>query len=335
MSASVASEERIHLLARVATLYYDDRATQAEIAQKLCYSRSAISRLLTEAHERGIVEIRIHYPLRREPDLEAAIRSKFGLRRAIVLARGNLPYSRMLRQLGRLAARYLAEQLDSIQLLALSWGTALYEVVNALPARRTEGLSVVQMIGSAGDSDPKIDGPELARTLAENLSAPYQILPAPLMVEDTNTRDALYREPRIRETLQTAERADLAIVGIGSLRPELSSFKRAGYLDDAALDTIAREGAVGDICAWHFDIHGNILDIDMNRRRIGANLAAIREGSTTVVGVAGGGRKAVAILGALRGGFLDVLVTDSTAGERVLAYKNSGITRDWLFQKTG
>ncbi len=73
----------------------------------------------------------------------------------------------------------------------------------------------------------------------------------------------------------------------------------------------------------------------MNRRRIGANLAAIREGSTTVVGVAGGGRKAVAILGALRGGFLDVLVTDSTAGERVLAYKNSGITRDWLFQKTG
>ncbi|NIV28453.1 MAG: hypothetical protein GWN58_02725, partial [Anaerolineae bacterium] len=74
-----------------------------------------------------------------------------------------------------------------------------------------------------------MDGPELARTLAENLSAPYQILPAPLMVEDTNTRDALYREPRIRETLQTAERADLAIVGIGSLRPELSSFKRAGY----------------------------------------------------------------------------------------------------------
>lgn len=56
------SETRLRLLTRVAELYYEQGLTQEGISAELGYSRSAISRLLTEAREVGIVEITIHYP---------------------------------------------------------------------------------------------------------------------------------------------------------------------------------------------------------------------------------------------------------------------------------
>ncbi|MCB9431977.1 MAG: MarR family transcriptional regulator [Ardenticatenaceae bacterium] len=58
--------ERLEFLATVADLYYLGRRSQAEIARKFGYSRSAISRLLTEAHQHGLVDIRINHPIKRQ-----------------------------------------------------------------------------------------------------------------------------------------------------------------------------------------------------------------------------------------------------------------------------
>ena len=93
---------------------------------------------------------------------------------------------------------------------------------------------------------------------------------------------------------------------------------RAGYLDREALARLREQGVVGDICARHYDIHGRILDIPLNRRIVGIDPEDIHT-IGQVIGVAGGEAKAEAILGALRGGCVDVLITDDTAAERVLA----------------
>ncbi len=50
----MAIEERAQLLANIANMYYEQHMTQAEIAREIGYSRSAVSRLLLEAHQRGI-----------------------------------------------------------------------------------------------------------------------------------------------------------------------------------------------------------------------------------------------------------------------------------------
>ena len=50
------------LLAQVASLYYEDRLTQDEIARRVGTSRSTISRMLGQAREIGVVEIVVHYP---------------------------------------------------------------------------------------------------------------------------------------------------------------------------------------------------------------------------------------------------------------------------------
>ena len=312
-------QERLQFLATVADLYYIERMSQAEIAGRFGYSRSAISRLLTEARDQGIVEISINHPLERLYGLEQKLRSTFNLTDVRVARRGTLNYQRTLRLVGKLGAHYLDEQLPDGAALGISWGTAVHEVAQALQSRSRSGIQVVQMIGSLGYGDPMIDGPEVARTISNILGAQYHTLNAPLIVDDQIGRQALLGERRIRETLEMAIHTDYALVGVGSVELERSSLVRAGYLTSAEIQQIQNGGAVGDICATHYDIFGNILDLDINTRIVGINLRAITTSPCTIIGVAAGKMKAPAILGALRGGFLDTLITDSTAAEEVLS----------------
>ncbi len=315
--------DRLELLATVADLYYIRQISQAEIAHRLGYSRSAISRLLTEAHEKQIVEVRIHHPLQRDVDLEMALRETFGLRDALVAQRGNLDYAQMLTLLGRLGAAHLDDVWQEPCVVGLSWGTGVYEVANALRPRRLPGSDVVQMIGGIGRGDPQIDGPGVAMRVAQTVGGRYHTLNAPHVATDRAMRDALLAMPAIQDTLQLALRASLAVVGIGSLEPERSSLVRAGYLTPTELAAIRATGAEGDICGTHYDANGRILDIDINRRVIGIDLRRLLQTDCQVIGVAGGQVKAPAIIGALRGGLVTMLVTDSSAAEQILATHRS------------
>ncbi|MEZ4589636.1 MAG: sugar-binding transcriptional regulator [Chloroflexota bacterium] len=292
--------------------------SQAQIAGRFGYSRSAISRLLTEARDEGIVEISIKHPLERLYTLEQKLRSCFNLTDVRVAHRGMLNYQRTLRLVGKLGANYLSEELPDGAVLGISWGTAAHEVAQALQPRSRSGMHVVQMIGSLGYGDPQIDGSEVVRSIANNLGGQHHALDAPLFVRDSVGREALLAEKRIRATLDMALTANYALVGIGSVLPERSSLLRAGYLDQKDLNVLCKQGAVGDICVNHYDINGQILDLDIHKRIIGVELNKLTKSPCKIIGVAAGKMKAPAILGALRGGFLDVLITDSTAAEEVL-----------------
>jgi DNA-binding transcriptional regulator LsrR (DeoR family) len=310
--------ERIELLAQIASLYYEDNLTQNEVARRVGVSRSTVSRMLHEAREIGVVEIAIHYPWKTVPQLEEALIERFHLRQAKVLLGRDRATDEILRGLGFLAARYLESILEDGALLGISWGKAIYHTVRALRPERKLPITVAQMVGAVGEGDPLIDGPELARLLAHVYGGVYRYLHAPLIVEDSRARDVLLSEPRIRETLALARRADVALVGIGAPKPEVYSLFRAGYVDRDALAQLPGLGAVGDVCARHYDAHGRVLDIELNRRIVGVDLDALQN-IPRVIGVAGGEAKAEAILGALRAKLVNVLVTDDAAAKRVLA----------------
>jgi DNA-binding transcriptional regulator LsrR (DeoR family) len=283
--------ERTELLAQVASLYYEDNLTQDEIACRIDTSRSTVSRMLQEAREAGVVEITVHYPWKTVPEIEDDLIARFHLRQAKVLLERGRPYEEVLHGLGVLAARYIESILIEGTTLGISWGVAVYSTVRALRPDRRLPITVVQMVGAVGEGDPLIDGPELARLLASVYGGGYRYLHAPLIVEDTHAREVLLQEPRIRETLSLARRADVALVGIGAPSPEVYSLLRAGYLDREALAQLRAQGVVGDICARHYDAHGRALDIELNQ----------------------------AILGALRGGHVNVLITDDVTARKVLA----------------
>lgn len=315
--------DHTELLAQVASLYYEENLTQDEIARRIGTSRSTISRLLREARANGVVEITIHYPWKRVSELERELTERFRLRLARVLAGQGRPYSEVLRGLGVLAARYLESVLQEDSILGISWGTAVHSTVQALRPARKLPITVVQMIGAVGTGDPLIDGPDLARLLANIYGGECRYLHAPLVVEDAHVQEMLLQEPRILDTLSLARRADVALVGIGSTVPEVSSLLRAGYLDLETLMRLRAQGAVGDVCARHYDAQGRLLNIELNQRIVGIELEALH-GIQQVIGVAGGEAKAEAILGALRGGHVNVLVTDDVAARKVLALDQAG-----------
>jgi deoxyribonucleoside regulator len=309
--------EDLEFLARVASLYYEEGLTQQRISEELGYSRSAISRFLTAARAAGVVEIRVHHPLQRDLDLEARLRESFNLEIVRVLKGYDGEYQRMLPRLGTLGARLVEERVRDDMLLGVSWGTAVYEVANALRPPYLPNLMVIQMIGALGTPDPQIDGGELARSYARAFGGRYRIFPAPALVESPEVQAAIMQERPIRDTLNLARKVDIAVLGIGTTDPAMSSFVRAEYLTPKEVKEVADAGAVGDVCAIHFDLQGQILDIPITARVVGVSHADLLKIPLRLA-VAGGALKAAAILGALRSGVINALVTDDLAARTVL-----------------
>lgn len=311
------TDNRDELLARIATLYYYQDLSQQEIAQELSISRSNISRLLKEARERGIVEIHIHHPIARDIALERQLKERFGLRAAAVVQADPGDALLTLQRAAQQTASILDEHLEGAKTLAISWGTTVYATVDAFAPRRRYDVEVVQLMGGVSSSEPAIDGPALVQRLARSLTGRYRYLHAPLVVDRPEVAQALLSQRNIAEALEVAAGAEVALVGIGALDATVSSLLRAGYLSADEFEAIARRGAVGDICARHFDSDGQPVAPELDARLLAVSLrdlAAI----PTVIGAACGLAKAPAIHGALVGGYLDVLVTDTATAEAVL-----------------
>ncbi len=310
-------DEQLELLAQVAELYYKSGLDQTEIAQRTGYSRSMISRLLTQAVKQKVVEFHIYHPLNRCLDLEQTMQQTFGLKEVRVLARGAMDYTEMLSKLGKLAARLVDEYLQNQTTVGVSWGTAVAATINALRPKPCTSINVIQIIGSYGTPDPEVDGHELARKLARILGGKYAILPAPLVVGSEVMRNALLADPRVKQILNGARSMQLALVGIGSVEAGLSSLVRAGYITKQHVRELAQAGAVGDVCAINFDGAGNLVDTPLSRRIVGIDARTLQM-VPTKVGVAGGEEKAPAIFGAVRGKFVNALVTDESAAIEML-----------------
>lgn len=310
-------------LAEIARLYYEENLTQSQIGKRYGISHSTVSRLLQEARQRGIVEIHIHYPLPQAHDLEEELKARYGLHQVRVLVSHNLSYAETLRRMGIMAARALSTLLTDGMILGISWGTAVAATVNAIAQRDLRAATVVQMIGGIGSANPTIDGIELARRLGERLNCRYHYLHAPLVVPSPEVCEGLVQEQSIASVLALARQAELALVGIGAVEPEHSSLVRAGFLSPQEAMELVRQGAAGDVCARTFDLEGRECATIISRRVIGVSLDDLHR-IRHVVGVAGGEAKAKAILGALRGGHVNCLITDSKAATEVLRLEKEG-----------
>jgi DNA-binding transcriptional regulator LsrR (DeoR family) len=311
------TDARDELLAQIATLYYYHDQSQQEIADQFSLSRSNISRMLKEARERGVVEIFIHHPLRRDFALERQIQQQFRLREVAVVQSVSGDSAATMHQVAQLGARILDENLDRARVLGISWGRTMQLIVEQFSPRQRYDVEVVQLMGGISGDDPAIDGTALVQRLARTLTNRYRYMHAPLIVDSPQVAAGLRAQRNIAEALDLAGRADVALVGIGALDPQISSLLHAGYLTQDEFVAIRERGVVGDICAHHFDQDGRPAAPEIDERLIAVRidqLAAI----PTVIGVAGTTAKAPAILGALRSGHLDILVTDTDAAEAVV-----------------
>ena len=312
-----AGGDDLLLLAEVSQRYYLDDMTQEQIARGMGVSRSNVSRMLKEARERGVVEIRVHHPLRTLAEPGERLRRLLGLRDCLVLARpAGDPAPATAEQLGALAARYLQEQVVNGTTIGVGWGTTVYHVVTSGYLHPKRGMAVVQLMGSVGGATPDIDGAQIAGRLGRTLDAPVYYLHAPMVVTDAAVRAGLMRDQHIRTTLEMARRAGALLVSVGAVT-RASGIYRAGYLNDADLEYIQGQGAVGDICGSYFKQDGSPCSLELGERTIAAS-ADVMRGVPLRVGVGWGEPKALPSLGAIRAGLINVLITDEEAARELL-----------------
>jgi len=315
-SHSTDEQARVARVAEVAWLYYLKGENQQAIADRVGVSRTAVSRMISEAREKGIATFDIQYPWR-DRALERQLVERFDLAEAVVVVPTTDDVPSILASIGMAASRWLDTAISSASRISVSWGLSLRAMIDATKPSRHPDLMVIQAIGATGTESNTSDGPLLAQNLAEKLGAQLQLLHAPLLVDNQSVRDALLRDKHISTVLESAKKADIAFVGVGLPSPDENNLVRTGYITkEQALDLIGK-GAVGDICARYFDTRGTLLDIELNRRVMGvspAEMGSVRK----VVGVSGGALKGPAVLGALRGKYLDILMTDRTAAQFVL-----------------
>ncbi len=312
------NQSRVELLARVASLYYDKNLHQREIAREIGLTRSAVSRLLTEAQKRGIVEHIVHYPWRTSTELENELLARFELRHVQVLLRQNKNHEEMLQGLGVLAAQYFTNLLPTLNIIGITWGTGLFQMVRAMRPQNRPNMEIIQLIGGTGFEYSSAIGPLLAPNLANMLGCKCRFLHAPLFMQNGETRQLLMSDPTIHETVERAEHCDLALVGIGSTLPELYNVYKTGYITLQEVEKIRADGLIGDVGGFHYNIKGEfIMDHWINQRIVAippSSLKKIKE----VAAVAGGYQKGESIFAALRGKHVHTLITDDQAARRVL-----------------
>jgi DNA-binding transcriptional regulator LsrR (DeoR family) len=304
------------LLAKAARLYFLDDRSQDDVAATLGTTRSNVSRMLKQARDLGIVQIRILDPAGRDHELEQALRQRFGLADARVLAA--TPETEVLAGVGHLAARWLDETLRDGQVVALSWGHTLQAMVRAVDGLSRRDVEVVQLVGGLSALDSALTGQELVRELSERLGARHRYLHAPALFGSAEALTMMLHEPAIAGALDAAKAADLAVVGIGAAGIGSSR----ALLDALALSPAQRAEfdaceVVGDVCARFYDLSGQEVRSVVAERVLAVTLDDLRA-IPTVAGVAAGPEKALGILGALHGRVVDVLVCDQAAARSVL-----------------
>ena len=274
-------------------------------------SRFKVARLLDEAVSRGLVRIEIAMP--ESPldlQLSEAVRQRYGLHQAIVLAARGLPPDFNRRELGAVAGSVLAETVNEDSIVGVAWGRTLDKMAAALPP--LPGCTVVQVNGGVSGVGISLNSHDVVRRVAARAGGDVFAFHAPIIAPSASTARSLKRDPALARSIEQFERLTCAVVTIGSWEPMESLMAQS--FEPELVSHLLRLGVVADISASLIDRDGRSIRTPIDDRRVAISEAQLRA-VPEVIAVAGGIEKAEAIRAALLGGWVTTLVTDADVAE--------------------
>lgn len=310
MTEPITAED-IEVLMTAAVMYYEQSASQQEIAHRLGVSRPTVSRLLQRARDLGIVRIEIVAPHVDDAAVDR-LRRRLGLR-GLYVAPGRSDEADPGPVLsGPFGAALDSAALTSGDVVVASWGRQVYSVGRSI--RRTlPGVVVAPAMGGNASDRPWFQPNEIVRTWARSLGGRAVYLNAPALVS-ASLAELLRREPGILEVVRLWDEAKLAVTSVGAWPKPDPSYAAAGFpVDDPNL-----AGAVGDVAGWSFTMDGTIVSLQDERVLFGITPEQLRA-IPYVICFAGSVSKARAAIGAARAGLIGVLVTDATTARAMEA----------------
>lgn len=177
------------------------------------------------------------------------------------------------------------------------------------PTPRKGDMRVVQILGGIGDPSAEIHASRLTSRFADLIGGQAIFLPAPGVVGSPAMREVILDDVYVREVMGAFDQVTTALVGIGAIEPSKLLAASGNIFSQVELALLRQRGAVGDILLHFFNAEGKPVQTPLNERVISMPLEQLSRVDRTV-GVAGGRRKQHAVLGAIRGGWVNVLITD-------------------------
>jgi lsr operon transcriptional repressor len=307
------------LITRIAWLYYKEKLTQQQIAERISLSRQKVQRLLEKARDLEIIQFTLKHPFVNLMSVETEIRKRFGLKDAVVAPTATSGPALQSRAYSIAGAAYLERKLGTLDkcTLGIGWGNTTAFLADYFEPQIVSGhFEVVSLIGNLMmnvSMNPYI----MAEKMARKLNASFYNIWAPAIAQTKERAEIFKSEPWIKAVLDIGCRADVVLISIGEAAESASLFKM-GYLSPVDLQRLIGKGAVGDILCRYFNGNGEIIADEVHDRVIGIPMEIFGDDKKLIIGVAGGPAKVAAIRAALLKKYINVLITDEDTANELL-----------------
>ena len=295
------------LMVKAAWYYYFENMTQQAIADRLSISRMRVIKLLEAARQNGIIQFRLRSDGVGMAEQSRALMEKYHLKDVFLIPSAE-EESTVNESIARAGAMYIADRLGDNACINVGYGDTLSRTLNHLATMVETPVTCISLTGGVS--------PYLPNTRSNVFNARLYLIPAPLLASSQEMASAMRGESSVSEIFDMAELSSFTLVGIGSIHDSATVVK-SGVLSRNDLFYLRMHNAVGDILCHFFDRDGQLLQTPIEDKLISTPLSRLKA-LRNVVGLAAGAQKADAIRAALRGGYLDVLVTDEATASLLL-----------------
>ena len=270
-----------------------------------------VNRLLDKARKAGIIQFSVREGDSKRMIVERELITQFGLKDAFVVP-SPINEQDINESVAQAAAMYIHERLDKSGYINMGYGDTSSRILNHLANICEFPVNVVSLTGGVNYYLPN--------TRSSIFNAKLYLTPAPLLMASEDIVKAMEQEPSVKQIRHMATLAQMSIVGIGGVDSNATLLTN-GTLNHSDVLLLSMQGAVGDMLCHFIDKDGNVIQSSLERRLMSTPLEQLKEMNNSI-GVAGGSTKSEAILAALKGNYLDVLITDEATATNVLRLKN-------------
>lgn len=309
--------------ANIATLYYMGELSQNEIADIYGISRYKVSRILKKCRELNLVEIRINNKPTYFKNMESTICELLELEKVFIAPSG-VTLEESKRNVGKIAAQYLEDNLTDGMKIGFSWGSTIQSIVREYTPQKTcHNATFVQLTGSICSrfisNDGYMDGCDIVQTLAKKASATWSSFQVPYIVQSPILHKLLLQEPIIKRHYKLFHELDMAIIGVGSNIPSRSVSYMAGYISIEESKHLIDTGLIPDISGERTNTEGEIIPHLLTDRVLSIPLKLLRN-TPDVIAIAAGADKVNSLIGGARGKFYSKLIIDEIAALSIINF---------------